>query len=86
MTDIDNVARAEVRATIANIIRTMLKRDIADDENVIRGDEPKWDSLMHVEMLFVIEDGCNVVFSPESSEKLDSLDAIVDEVVRLQSA
>jgi acyl carrier protein len=42
------------------------------------------DSLEHIELLFSLEDACDVKFDTEELAQLDSLDAIVAAVERTQ--
>ncbi len=50
---------------IAEILSLALGRPVAPSENLARADEPKWDSLKHLEIIFAVEGAYYVAFSPE---------------------
>jgi predicted dehydrogenase/acyl carrier protein len=56
--------------------------DVTADQAVDRASTPSWDSLKHIELLFSLEDACDVRFDREELIQLDSLDAIVTSVER----
>ncbi len=66
-----------IEATAREILSVALGRDIGADERPRRMDEPAWDSLKHIEIVFSIEGAFGVRFSPDEMPLLDSLDAIV---------
>ncbi len=45
--------------------------------DIRREDTPAWDSLKHIDLIFLLEDEFGVVLSEEEMHKLDSLSAIV---------
>lgn len=58
------------------------KADVTEDQTVDRTSTLSWDSLKHIELLFSLEDACDVKFDREELAQLDSLDAIVTAVER----
>lgn len=54
-----------IDAEIAEILSLALGRPVTADENLARADEPKWDSLKHLEIIFAIEGAYGVAFSPD---------------------
>ncbi|MBU1378788.1 MAG: acyl carrier protein [Alphaproteobacteria bacterium] len=54
-----------IDAEIAEILSLTLGRPVAAGENLTRADEPKWDSLKHLEIVFAVEGAYGVAFSPE---------------------
>ncbi len=78
--------RLEIRTKVAQAFQHMLKRPVDETENVLRSTEPKWDSLFHVELVFIVEDACDVTFAPEQLETLVSLEAFVDAVLAQRQA
>jgi acyl carrier protein len=65
---------AEVRQVLTNIFSKILKQKITVEENIIRTECSNWDSLRHIEIVFVVEDAFGVSFLPEDLEKLLSID------------
>ncbi len=52
----------------------ILRRPIGEQENPSRSTEPGWDSLKHIELMFLLEDHFEVRFSePEMSDLEDAL-------------
>lgn len=54
-----------IDAEIAEILSLTLGRPVAADEGLKRADEPKWDSLKHLEIIFAVEGAYGVSFSPD---------------------
>ncbi len=67
----------EVGPEVRRLIGLVLRRDIARGEDVRREQEPSWDSLKHVEIMFAVEDRFSVRFTPGEFAELSSVDAIV---------
>jgi len=62
-----------VRETVA----LALKVELPLTGDFARSDEPKWDSLKHVEMIFMLEDEFNVQFAEDDFAQLSSIFEIV---------
>ena len=54
-----------IDAEIAEILSLTLGRPVAADGGLTRADEPKWDSLKHLEIIFAVEGAYGVSFSPD---------------------
>jgi len=50
---------------IAEILSLTLGRPVGAGEDLKRADEPKWDSLKHLEIIFAVEGAYGVSFSPD---------------------
>jgi len=71
---------------VRDAMRIVLERPIGPDEDIIRSQEHRWDSLRHVELIFSIEDACGISFDEEEMAELSSLEAIVAAVERKRAA
>ncbi len=69
--------RQAIRKIAGDSLALVFGRSIGPGENPTRDEEPKWDSLKHVEIVFSLEDAFKVRFDDEELTALDSLDAIV---------
>lgn len=69
--------RQTTEATVRDILTTLIKRDPPPDENILRSQEQSWDSLQHMEMVFMLESRFGIRFDAEEVPKLDSSEAIV---------
>jgi acyl carrier protein len=72
------MTRPDIESTVRGVLETALGRDIAPEENVVREQEAGWDSVKHIEVLFMIEEELGITFEPEEMAELDGLRAIVD--------
>jgi acyl carrier protein len=70
----------DTRDTVRQVMSAVLQTDLRADQIVDRASTPSWDSLKHIELLFSLEDACDVKFDREEIVQLDSLDAIVTAV------
>lgn len=66
----------EVGREVRRLVGLILKRPIEDAEDVRREQEPSWDSLKHVEIMFAIEDRFSIKFTGEEFAALASVDEI----------
>lgn len=73
--------RASVDALVRETIGILLGRRIAPGEHVARGEDPDWDSLKHIEIIFAVEGACDVRFREEDLGSLLDIDSIVDAVL-----
>lgn len=71
---------------VRKVVGLVLGRPIAENENVSRDSEPRWDSLKHVEIMFAVEDAFGARFSEEDLMKLNSTDSIVRALERQNAA
>lgn len=66
----------DVENRIAEIFSEVLKRTVLITDEVLRENEPKWDSLANLEIVMHIEEALNVRFSPEQLELFKSKSSI----------
>jgi acyl carrier protein len=65
------------RTTVRQILQTALDTPLEGIENPTRGEVERWDSLAHIEIVFMLEDRFDVRFSEEEIVALRSLTDIV---------
>jgi acyl carrier protein len=70
----------ETRDKVRQIMGAVLQEPIAPDRDIVRELAPGWDSLKHVELLFALEDACDIKFDRQEFAELDSLDALVSAI------
>lgn len=66
-----------VRERVADLLGTILGRPVLPGEVVVRADEPRWDSIRHLELVFALEDAFDVRFDGSELPALDSLASII---------
>jgi len=76
------VTRAEVEKSVREVMQTVLGRSLAAGADLRRVDEPVWDSLKHVELIFTIEETLGLQFDAEELGELDSLGKLVASAAR----
>ena len=69
-----------VDQAVREIFAAVVQREVAPGADVAREEEPAWDSLKHMEMMFAIEERCGVQFTQEELGGLDRISAIVERV------
>jgi acyl carrier protein len=74
------------RETVAALLSLALARPVSTETDVSRDDCGDWDSLKHVEFVFMVEDRFGIQFPEEVMPLLSSLDRVVAEVERLLAA
>jgi acyl carrier protein len=55
----------EIDATIAEVLSLVLQRPVEPGEALTRADEPKWDSLRHLEIVIAVEEAFGVAFTAD---------------------
>ncbi|WP_116449861.1 acyl carrier protein [Blastococcus litoris] len=76
----------DVEATVREVMGLLFPPAELHVGNIKRADTPSWDSLKHVELVFAVEDACQVSLESSDLGELDSLDGIVTAVrMRLRS-
>jgi|SRR5580658_10212198 acyl carrier protein len=60
-----------LRIEIHRLLSFILRRPIGDGENPSRAAEPGWDSLKHVELVFLIEDHFGMRFAEREIAELE---------------
>lgn len=71
---------ADLDAILASLLSRALARPVRADEAVAREDEPAWNSLVHMELVFMLEDEFDVRFEAEEIPELASRAAIAERV------
>jgi acyl carrier protein len=56
---------------VHRLLGFILRRPIREEENPSRATEPGWDSLRHVEMVFLFEDHFGMRFSEQEIQELE---------------
>ena len=69
-------ADAQVESEVADLILLVLKLPSGRYTDLVRGDIAEWDSLKHMELIFVLEDRFGVEFAEEEFATLVSPKAI----------
>ena len=67
----------DIDKRVREILGLVFKVDVPATGSFTRNDEPNWDSLKHVEMIFVLEDEFSVQFEEVDFPNLDSVAHIV---------
>lgn len=65
-----------IRAEVRGLLALILGRPVGDTENPSRADDPGWDSLKHIEMVFLLEDHFQLRFTPEDIAEFRDADGI----------
>jgi acyl carrier protein len=60
------------RRVVREILETALGDQLTGVENPTRGEVEKWDSLVHMEIVFMLEDAFGVRFSEDEIARLGS--------------
>jgi acyl carrier protein len=71
---------------VADLLSITVGRQIAQTESVTRDSEATWDSLKHVELIFMLEERFGVEFSEEEMAALRSSDEIVQAIEEKRAA
>lgn len=67
----------DVRQKVIETLSLVLQKDFAEDQDISRESESKWDSLKHVEIIFALEDSFGVSFSEDDMTRMTSVADIV---------
>ena len=73
------VARAEspsLPAEVRRLLGLALSRPIAEGDNPSRDADPSWDSLKHIEIVFLLEDHFELRFTDQELEQLQDAEQI----------
>ncbi len=69
---LNNPTDRSMRDQINELFQLALGREIAPQENVSRENELAWDSLKHVELMFLLEDHFDLRFSESEMAAMDN--------------
>ena len=72
--------RDRIDVTVRGILGHVLKREVLPAEEVSRANEPLWDSLKNVEVIFSVEDAFGIRFDEDQLSNLTSVSALVQAV------
>jgi acyl carrier protein len=75
-------SRDVVQAVVARILSSVLGHEVAPGTNVAASDDPVWDSLRQVEVMYAVEDTFGLRFDEGDFSTLVSSELIVDAVMR----
>jgi len=70
---------------LREILGAVLGHQVTADD-ISRASDPGWDSLKHIQLIFVIEEELAVRFSEEEIPQLDSLSKLAEAVRRHHAA
>jgi acyl carrier protein len=78
--------RRDAEMALETIVRetlgVVLGRGIAPGDPVRRDDQPDWDSLKHIELVFALEDALGVRFDADEIGELTDVGSIVERAGR----
>jgi acyl carrier protein len=73
-----------VELAICSVVQNILQIEVSLETS--RELNPEWDSLVHVEIIFGVEEALEVEFPRESLTGLGSVQEIVDEVCKIYAS
>jgi len=76
----------QIHADVAELLSITTGRQIGLAEKVSRDSEAGWDSLKHVELIFMLEERFGIQFSEEEMAELRSSDQIVQSIEEKRAA
>lgn len=80
------MTRDDVHARVHEVLALVLKLPNVPSGPVLRADEPRWDSLSHIEIIYAVEESLDVAFTEAEMAALDGSAAIVAAVERHRAA
>lgn len=75
------MSRTAIEATVRDVFEVVLKRPIAPQESISQETEGDWDSVRHIELLFMLEEEFGITFDEGEMSELQSFDEIVDKLL-----
>jgi acyl carrier protein len=60
-----------LRLQVHRLLGYILRRPIGERENPSRATEPTWDSLKHIELMFLLEDHFELRFSAQEMSQME---------------
>lgn len=72
------MTRAQVDDAVRDVLSAAFERPVAPGEEVSRDTEAAWDSVKHIEVLFMLEEALGVTFPAEELPELTSARAIAE--------
>jgi len=74
---VEGTSSSDLAAVVRDVFRVILGRPVAADDRLVRDDNPDWDSLKHIEVVFALEDALGVTFDAAELGELTDVDSIV---------
>ena len=71
-----NLTATEINQQVRRLLSLALKRPLHAAENPSRASEPGWDSLKHVEIVFLMEDHFRVRFREPELRNVDDAEGL----------
>ena len=71
-------AQRRLEEIVRDTLGIVLGRDIAAGDPVVREEQPDWDSLKHVELVFALEDALGIRFDVDEIGELISVASIAE--------
>ncbi len=72
------MTRETIDDAVRGVLATALNRPVGPGDEVKRLDEATWDSVKHIDILFMLEEELGITFDESEIPALDSVSAIVD--------
>lgn len=69
--------KSNLKLEIVSLMEALFGVELKDDRPVSREGVSKWDSIKHVELIFLLEDEYEVEFSEQEMSEIGDLDTIV---------
>jgi len=76
----------QIQIDVGELLSITVGRQIAFGQKVSRDSEASWDSLKHVELIFMLEERFGMQFSEEEMTEMRSLDEIVRAIEEKRAA
>jgi len=71
---------SDTRKKVVEIVALVLERPVGLDEAVTRDNEPLWDSLRHIDILFAIESEFGVRFDERTAAEIQDVPQLVEAI------
>lgn len=72
----------EIDRLIAETLTVVLGRSVEKGKTVVRKTESNWDSLKHIEIIFVMEEAFHIQFTEEDMQQIENSDDLKKLVVK----
>src|SRR5262249_15680500 len=80
------MTRPQIQSAVAEILSITVGRDLVVTETVERDSVPSWDSLKHVELIFMLEERFRIQFREDEMSALRSSEEIVHSIEEKRAA
>jgi acyl carrier protein len=72
------MTREQIDATVREVLGTAFERPIPPGEDLSPLTEARWDSVKHIDILFMLEEALGITFAEEELSELKSARSLVD--------